>query len=178
MFHAHTDRVLDEWRRRRGPARLPARTQLSPILFGPLLPQMFVLADDGEAGWRFRLAGAFLGELFARELSGEAYAGLWTAGDRASAVRALQAARRAEEPAVLGCRGDSPSGRFVAMELLLAPVTGPTEAPDRVVGLLQPVSAVARLGGEPVSALRLTDLRSGSPRPLPGPRLVVDNTRA
>lgn len=177
MFHAHTDRVLDEWRLRRGPGRrMPARTELSPVLFGPLLPQMFILAEDGAGGWSFRLAGGFLNDLHGRELRGTSFPHLWAARDRRRVHQALDAARLAAEPRVLGCRGETADGASVALELTLAPVTGPTEAPDRVLGLYQPVSMLARLMGEPVAVLRLTDARPGD-HPPAGLRLVVDNTR-
>ena len=174
-FHPHTARVLEEWRRQRGDARLPARTALSPILFGPLLPQTFVLADDGPRGWRFRLAGGFVTDLLGRELRGLRFAEPWAAGDRARVEAGVRDAARRAEPQVMGCRGDSPSGRSLALELWIGPATGPLGAPDRAVGLLQPLSAVARLGGERLVALRLVEAEraTGAARP----RLVVDNTR-
>ncbi len=174
-FHPHTARLLDEWRRQRGGARLPARTAFSPILFGPLLPQTVVLADDGARGWRFRLAGAFVADLLGRDLRGVRFAEPWAAGDRARAEARLDEAARRAEPCVIACRGDSPSGRSLALEFVLGPAAGPLGAPDRAVGLLQPLSAVARLGGETLAALRLVDAErlAGAPRP----RLVVDNTR-
>ena len=177
MFHAHTDRMIDEWRQRRGAGRrLPARTELSPVLFGALLPQMFVLADEGARGWRFRLAGGFLVDLHGRELRGEAFADLWRSDDRAAVRSALAKARRAAEPQVLGVRGETCEGDGLALEVTLAPVTGPTEAPDRVLGLYQPVSMMARLLGRPLEALTLTG--GGALRRPGGPRLVVDNTVA
>ena len=75
MPHAHTDRLLDAWRRRRPAGRvLPERTALSPLLFGALLPQMFVLAEV-DGAWRFRTAGALLDDLHGRALAGAAFAG-------------------------------------------------------------------------------------------------------
>lgn len=174
-LHPHTARFLEEWRRQRGGARLPARTALSPILFGPLLPQTLVLADDGARGWRFRIAGGFVTDLFGRELKSLRFAEPWAAADRARVEARLHAAARRAEPQVIACRGDSPSGRSLALELVIGPATGPLGLPDRAVGLLQPLSAVARLGGEPLVALRLVEAErpAGDGRP----RLVVDNTR-
>ncbi len=180
MFHAHTDRVLDEWRRHRSGRDMPARTELSPALFGALLPQMFVLADDVDA-WRVRLAGGFLTDLYGRELKGDAFAKLWAAPDRAAVRRALDAARRTAEPRVLCGRAVTSAGASVMLEVLLAPVTGPTGEPDRVLGLVQPVTSVGRLAGGVIDALHLADRAEAAtcPRlPLPALRLVVDNTRA
>ncbi len=165
--------MLDAWRLRLAPGRrLPERTALSPCLFGPLAPQMFVLAEDAD-GWRLRSAGALLDDLHGRPLVGVALADLWAEADRAAVDRLLDRARRRAEPVVAACRGETARGRAVALELTFAPATGPLGAPDRCLGLYQPLSPLARLGGEALSSLRLAE----APAPPPGPRLIVDNTR-
>ena len=172
MPHAHTDRVLETWRRRRAPGRrLPERTAISPLLFGPLLPQMFVLAET-DAVWRFRTAGGLLEDLHGRPLAGEAFTDLWTEGERPAVAREIGAACVRGEPWVAACRGETARGRTVLLELTLAPLTGPFGDPDRVLGLYQPLSPLARLQDEPLRALRLA-----APAAPSGPRLVVDNTR-
>ena len=173
MPHAHTARVLEAWRLRRPPgARLPGRTALSPVLFGPLLPQMFVLAE--EAGeWRLRTVGALLHDLHGRLLAGEAFADLWTAADRAQVRRLLTAARGLGAPRVVAARGETARGGVAALEITLAPVAGPRGEPDRCLGLYQPLTPLVRLAGDPLATLHL----SATPDPAPGPRLVVDNGR-
>ena len=173
MPHAHTVRLIAQWRRSRAPGRpLPERTALSPLLFGPLTPQMFVLAEDAD-GWRFRTAGALLDDLHGRPLAGEPFLDLWAADDRAAVRRAMNDARRLARPWVAACRGETPRGRTALVELTLAPVAGPLGAPDRCLGLHQPLSPLARLGGEALRPLRLC-APAGSHG---GPRLIVDNTR-
>ena len=173
MPHAHTDRLLDAWRRRRPAGRvLPERTALSPLLFGALLPQMFVLAEV-DGAWRFRTAGALLDDLHGRALAGAAFAGTWAPADRVAVGRALEAARGAGEPKVLSCRGETARGGTAALEVTLAPVTGPLGDADRCLGLYQPLTPLSRLGGELLAALHL----DRAPQGPAGPRLVVDNTR-
>ena len=171
MPHAHTARLLDEWVRRRPAGRpLPERTALSPLLFGALLPQMFVLAEAGGV-WRFRTAGALLEDLHGRALAGAPFADVWASGDAAAASLALEAARRGARPRVLACRGETARGRTVALEVTLAPVSGPFGGADRCLGLYQPLTPLARLAGEPLAAMHLAVAPEG-------PRLVVDNTRS
>ena len=173
MPHAHTVSLIEQWRRSRSPGRaLPERTALSPLLFGPLTPQMFVLAEDAD-GWRFRTAGGLLDDLHGRALTGEPFLGLWAADDHAAVRRALDDARRRGRPWVGACRGETPRGRTALVELTLAPVLGPLGEPDRCLGLHQPLSPLARLRGEALGPLRLC----APAGPDGGPRLVVDNTR-
>ena len=173
MVHAHTTRVLDEWTRRRGPARRPpARTELSPVLFGPLLPQMFILADHGAEGWRFRVAGSRLEALHGRALTGAPFLDLWSAGERPRLIRLLDAVRSEAAPKVLACRAEAERGGVLALELTLAPLIGPTDEADRMLGLHQPLSRLANLEGRPVGPLSLV-----STGPAASLRLVIDNTR-
>ena len=172
MRHTHTERVLQEWRRRRTPGRaLPERTALSPLLLAGLSPQMSVLAREPN-GWRFRTAGALLEDLHGRPLAGTPFVELWSEADRPALARGLDRALGSAEPWVVRCRGETQRGRVAFLEITLAPVTGPLGAADRCVGLHQPLSPLHRLEGEPLTVLRLGRATEGA-----GPRLVVDNTR-
>ena len=173
MPHAHTAHLLDLWRRRGAGDRLPERTSLSPLGFGPLLPQMFVLAEVGGA-WRFRTAGALLEDLHGRALAGGPFAEVWAGGDRARVTLALDGARRNGRARVLTCRGETSRGGSAALEVTLAPVTGPDGEADRCIGLYQPLTPLARLHGHVLTALHLDPTAP----PGAGPRLVVDNTRS
>ena len=177
MTHAHTERLIDAWRLSRGDRRLPPRTDLSPAVLGSLLPQVFILGEDEATGaWRLRLAGGFVNDLFGRDLRGEAFLSLWSAAGRAEVSAALERARIGAEPLVLKTLALAQDGRSLGLELTLAPATGPTEAPDRVVGLVQPTGMVARLAGGAVAELHLAGASVGQPRA--SLRLVVDNTVA
>jgi hypothetical protein len=178
MIHLHTRQLIDEWRRQRGGAdRPPARTRMTAAAFGPLLPQVFVLGLEG-GGWRLRLAGGLLHDLFGRELRGEGWGALWDAASRPDAQRALERACAEGRPVVLRARAERDSARWAAVEVGLCPLIGPTDAPDRAIGLVQPVSLLARLEGASAPGLRLVAAggEEGVPPP-PGLRLVVDNTR-
>lgn len=183
MIHAHTERLIDAWRLSRGDRRLPPRTDISPAVLGPLLPQVFILGEEGASpdrpAWRLRLSGGFVNDLFDRDLRGADFLSLWAPGDRAEVAASLERARTGAEPVVLKSLALGADGRSLGLELTLAPATGPTEAADRVVGLVQPTGMVARLGGGAVSELHLAGPTPANRpvSPTSGPRLVVDNTR-
>ena len=175
MPHAHTVRLLEEWRRSRTPGYvLPERTALTPFLLGPLTPQMSVLAEAPDGSWRFRTAGALVEDLHARALAGVDLDVLWAEDDRPAVRRALADARRRGRPWVGSCRGETARGRGALLELTLAPVTGPLGAADRCLVLHQPLTPLVRLGGEALGPLRLCAPTASAGA---GPRLVVDNTR-
>lgn len=177
MTHAHTRRLIDEWRRQRAGRRLPARTRMTAAAFGPLLPQVFILGREAGA-WRFRLAGGFLHDLHGRELRGSAFGELWTNLGRAGALRALDRAVAEAEPVTLHARAEVDARRWLGLEVTLAPLTGPTDAPDRLIGLHQPTSMAARLEGAAAPLLRLLAIgEAADAGPSPGLRLVVDNGR-
>lgn len=194
MLHPNTRLLLDEWRSRRGAQRLPLRTALSPAAFGPLLPQVFVLGLDNGVE-RVRLAGGLLADLHGRELRGVDFTSLWAGLDREAVRDALSDARRFARPMLLRAQGVTVDGFAVGIEAPLCPLIGPTDAPDRTIGLYQPTSLTTRLQGRPIERLHLTSVEPcpesepelavavGAPAPpsrisaRAALRLVVDNTR-
>ena len=190
MLHSNTLALIEEWRTRRGSARLPLRTDLSPAAFGPLLPQLFVLGLDAGRE-RVRLAGGLLHDLHGRELRGVEFASLWAGMDRARILAAVADSRRTALPVVLRAQGVTAEGSAIGLEIAVCPLIGPTDVADRTIGLYQPTSLTARLQGRTVERLHLTgvepveDEAQGYPvaRAAQGPsaraalRLVIDNSR-
>ena len=153
MFHPNTEKLIAEWRAQRAGHRLPARTDLSPMQFGGMLPQLFILGREWSGLELFRLSGGLLVDLHGRELRGADFLTLWSRPDRASIEHALAEARRLAQIAVLHADGFTPEGEHLGLEIALAPLIGPTGAPDRTLGLYQPTSATARLLGRPLEYL-------------------------
>ena len=153
-FHPNTDRLISAWRARRSGRALPARADLSPIDLGPLLPQVFMLGrQDGEE--LFRLSGGLLVDLWGRDLRGGLFDRLWRQGDGAVVLDALARARKAAAPVVLAADAEAADGEHIGVEICLAPITGPSGAADRTLGLLQPISMTGRLMGQSVRTLSL-----------------------
>jgi hypothetical protein len=152
MFHANTQRLIDDWRCKRGDRRAPLRADLTPMAFGSLLPQLFMLgSEDGTE--RFRLSGGLLSELHGGDLRGKDFRSLWSPIDGLQVATALSAARRAGEPVVIDAGAYTAEGDETRLEILLAPLTGPSEALDRTLGLYQPTSSLSRLLGRNITCL-------------------------
>lgn len=178
MFHSNTEKLISTWRSHRGGARLPARAALSPIDLGPLLPQVFILGREGDGEEIFRLSGGLIADLHGRDLRGSSFYALWSKLDRPQLAAALARSRSGAAPVVITVDAHSTRGERIGVELCLAPMIGPSGEADRILGLYQPISTVARLLGAPITGFSVRSVALAADA-TPGPRLrlVVDNTR-
>ena len=159
-FHSNTNRVIEDWNARRGGRPIPSRADISPAAYRELLPQVFMLGSEDDASEPFRLAGGLLADLHARDLRGVCFYSLWMASDRLGVQDALAQARADGAPVVLAASGWTAEGDEAQIEIVLAPLTGPTGEMDRVLGLYQPTSSLRRLMGQPLVALTLNEVKS------------------
>lgn len=173
VFHSNTEMLIDYWR------DLPFRgAPIDPADFAPLAPQVFVLGRAGPGGYAFRLVGGLVRDLFGQDLRGESLLDLWRPRDAGPLRTALEAARRRREPLVAHAHALTERAAL-PLEVLLAPLPGDATRPDRVLGLVQPMTLVARLQGEPVRTLALERILSAgaSVEPAPHLRLAALNGR-
>jgi hypothetical protein len=179
MFHSNTEKLIATWRDHRDGRRLPARTDLSPIDLGPLLPQVFMLGREGDGEEVFRLSGGLVADLHGRDLRGSSFYSLFSKLDRPQVAAALARSRSGAAPVVITVEALRERGDAIGVELVLCPLTGPTGEADRTIGLYQPISTVARLMGAEIRSLTIRSAEVvADPAPaLPRLRLVVDNTR-
>lgn len=169
VFHSNTEMLIDYWRSRafRGPAQ---RRPIDPADFAPLAPQVFLLGRTAPGSYAFRLAGGLVRDLFGRDLRGASALELWRPRDAAPLRTALEAARRRPEPLVAQAHALSEHAAL-PIEVMFAPLGGDESRPERVLGLIQPLTMVARLRGEAVRRLALEQLSSAGPANEPAPHL-------
>ena len=160
MFHSNTERLIEYWRAQKIGAANPLRSAIDPTEIATLLPQVFVLGRLGPGRCVFRLAGGLLTDLHRRDLRQQDWLSLWDGGDRMNLATALETARRRAEPIVITAEGAAASGRKAVFEIVVAPLRGDGDAPDRFLGLYQPVSPLAALAGESID--RFTCHRIGA----------------
>jgi hypothetical protein len=177
MFHSNTQRVIEDWNARRGDRAAPARIDISPAAYRELLPQVFLLGMGLGGTEPFRLAGGLLDDLHGRDLRGVCFFTLWMASDRQAVQEALTQARTTGVPVVLAASAWTAEGDEASLEIVLAPLTGPTGELDRVLGLYQPTSSLRRLRDRPLVALTLTEVQAAdtalAPPPRPRLRLIA-----
>ena len=149
VFHSNTEQLMTYWRGLRTGSAAPLRRDFDPTAVFELLPQVFML-DLGPGVLPFRLAGEFLIDLHGRPLKGTDFQSLFAPAARRVVSQAAMAALADAEPAVLDAEGVSDDGRAVTLQLMLAPLAAADGRPERLVGLCQPTTLVARLAGKPV----------------------------
>jgi hypothetical protein len=169
MFHPGTERLIDYWRERRGDYDMPLRKAIDPSDFAGLLPQVFMLGRDGAGRYPFRLAGGFVLEAHQRDLREVNVLSLWAPADRGTLQVALERARTAPEPFVIRGEMRATDVPPVGVEVLFAPVAGPTGEVERFLGLYQPTALLHRLKGRAVEEMAILSLES--PAHIEAPRL-------
>ena len=178
MFHLNTELLIDYWRARRGERAVPARSDIDPAEFAPLMPQTFIAVREADVEFRFRLAGEFINDLHGRGgLRGETVAGLWRPEHRRHLAAVLEASLRAAEPVVIDAEATAEDGAARRLEILFAPLAGPGGLADRFLGLYQPTAPRAAKG--PVGSLAIRGLDGAHGRPA-APKLrlaVIDGRR-
>ncbi len=148
MFHSGTTRLIASWNALDA-GRIPPRARFDPLEIADLLPQMFLLAREGDR-LAFRIAGEALRDLFGRSLKGSDVFGLFSPPARPLARRTTLQAVRDGRPMVLVGTGRSDVGAQVPLEVVVAPMLGVHGTPDRLIGLVQPTASLTLLEGRPI----------------------------
>ncbi|MFI4934049.1 MAG: PAS domain-containing protein [Caulobacterales bacterium] len=164
MFHLNTELLIDYWRERRGERALPARADIDPTAFAALAPNVFIVLRQGAGDYRFRLAGEGVHDLHGRALAGENLLLLWRADHRGFLTSALEAAMRAPAPVVVSAEARTRDAIAGRLEILFAPLSGPTGLADRFLGLCQPIAPFEHLDGRTLSDLAIRSVNSGAAR--------------
>ena len=179
MVHPNTERLTEYWRARAEGGAAPWRSDVDPMDFHDLLPQVLIVGRTPQGTFPFRLAGGFVADLHRSDLRGRDLLELWRPGDRWQLKSALEFARGRPEPLVVKADILADSVPAVGMEVLLAPRRGPGGEVDRFIGLYQPTAMISRLQGRPALALAVGGIiRSDGGETAPSLRLAsVDGRR-
>lgn len=178
LFHSGIQRLVDAWAALPGAARVPDRAQFDPHALGRLLPRVFI-AEKRDTGTAFRLAGGWVEELHGRPLKGAYFLEVWRRDSRLMVHRGLAQTFREGRPMVFTADLEPDQGDAAPVEIVVAPLRGPTGAVDRLLGLYQPLTAqgedMARIAGLGVRAL--TSAPGAGPRRAALSLATVDGRR-
>jgi hypothetical protein len=182
MKHMSSQAVFDHWNRRRGRRRAPARSDIDPGDIRHVLGDTFMLAVDFADGIRFRLAGTRVCALFAREIKGELFNGLWSDASRGQLENLFNVVLNENVGVVAGVYGRTQDGTETELELLLLPLALDGRNRVRALGALAPLTPPYWLGERAVCELDLRTFRHiGAEQPNSGaPRfgLAIDEPQA
>ena len=143
MFQPDTQFLIDHWTglSQRPDARggIPARTALEPQMLGLRLPRTLLADRLGDAPC-LRLAGGWIEAFHGEPLKDVPLFSLWTAASRALVSTAVtQTVREARPVVVVATVGAAGS----PIEVVFAPLRGPSGEPDRILGLYAPSETLA-----------------------------------
>lgn len=151
MYHCGTKTLIETWRALPGARRVPARAAFRPEILGTLLPQAFLL-ERGARPARFRVVGGWIEGTFGRRLVGEPFAALWGHESQAVVEASLGQAVHEARPVVIAATAPGLTG---SLEITIAPLRGPGDAFDRILGLVQWTSPADKLARD-LAPLRVT----------------------
>ncbi|MEH6665546.1 MAG: PAS domain-containing protein [Brevundimonas sp.] len=165
VFHSGIQRLVDAWTALPGAARIPDRAAFDPHALGRLLPQVFI-AERRDEGLVFRLAGGWIERAHGRPLKGAYVLEVWRRESRLMVHRGLAQAFREGRPMIFSADMEMEGGGLLPVEIAAAPLRGPTGAPDRVLGLYQPLSPE----GDEATAVEGLIVRAMTPAATPAAR--------
>jgi hypothetical protein len=161
-FHPNTDLLIDYWRRKAGPEALPARADIGPGDFLGLLAQVLIVGREARGHYPVRLAGGFIDDLHGEKVKPRNTLLLWAMEDRTRLQTALELSRRNPHPIVAVAEARGAAGGIALVEMLFAPLAGHGGVADRWLSLYQPLTPIARLGGQPTLPLGLRALQTAN----------------
>lgn len=167
MFHPDTQFLIDHWTGlSRAPATrggIPARAALEPDALGLSLPRT-LLADRLAETPRLRLVGGWIEAFYGEPLKDADLFSLWTRASRLLVGAAVtQSVREARPVVVVATVGAAAS----PIEVVFAPLRGPSGEPDRILGLYAPSETLALTRNESRLLTARLSVGAGSPARAP-----------
>lgn len=159
MRHKNSLQLFDYWNEKRAGRPAPCRTDIEPADIRTLLPGIFICELSDQQALAFRLAGTALCAMFGQELKGADLGGLWLTDGQRNARRTGAAVLRGATPAILSLDGLSHGGRVIQAEMVLLPVTGPSGARDRLIGIVSVFEPPYWIGHEALAGFSTTGIR-------------------
>jgi hypothetical protein len=176
MKHASSRQVFEYWNEQRGDRIAPERGDIEPGPIRRALGDTFILGQDAEGVYRFRLAGTRTCALFCRELKGLDFIGLWAESERSKMQELVRAAAEECLGFIAGAEGQNGARATVGLEMLLLPLRRRHPSRTRLLGVLAPLVPPYWLGSTPIKRMNCGTIRylgahSGlisAPRLVPG----------
>lgn len=149
MFHPDTQFLIDHWtglaRGRGARGGIPARAALEPAALGLRLPRTLVAERRGDQS-TLRLAGGWIEAFHGGPLKNRPLLSLWrTASHGAVGASVVQSLREARPVVIIAHAGQAAS----RIEIVIAPLRGPTGQVDQILGLYAPSTTLTLSVDEP-----------------------------
>ncbi len=167
MFHPDTQFLIDHWTGLSTEAAtrggIPSRSALQPDALGLRLPRILVAERLGES-LTIRLAGSWIEGFHGLSLKGEPLFSLWSAPSHPVVGAAVTRSVREARPVVIVATVGAADSQI---EVLVAPLRGPSGEHDRVLGLYAPSETLALTKDEPRQLTARLSVAAGAPARAP-----------
>jgi hypothetical protein len=155
MKHRNSHLLVGYWSRLRRGREVPDQVDIDPRAIKRMLSNIFILEATNPQRPQYRLAGTSLCDRFGFELKGTDFLANWEASSRSALSLLLKQAQAIRQPVAISALGTTAQGAVVEMEIVLAPITFGMETPTRFLGIVQVLSDMAPLFGQPIAFQRL-----------------------
>jgi hypothetical protein len=157
---AASQQLYEYWDRLRGARSAPERNDVEPAAIRGVLADTFILEFERAASFPLRIVGSRTNALFARELRGQSFLGIWRGEDRDELTDILSSAADGAQPYLLGARGGPRGAPAIDVEVLILPLRHRGATHARMIGACTPRIAPSWLGLLPCEPLALVSLRA------------------
>lgn len=179
--------VRSYWNSLRRGAAMPLKRDFDPFAVTSALPYVFLLERAGS-GWKFRLAGTGLRDIYGFEPTGSAFGEIW-GGDFAKVRAVMESCAARRMSTIVEWKGGN-DGRMVEFETLMLPMSRDADVLDGRVMLgvvgYDRAAAPSWIGSRPLTSAEVSAVGelphapsgAGEPAALskgatPGPKLSV-----
>ncbi len=172
ILHPGSRALFSFWETMRAEAAAPRRSALDLRRIRDIVPNLLIIEpDSASAGYRWRLAGTAVCNLYQRELTGtDALLG-WDSFETDVLKRFLTGVVNALQPCLLRFRMFTDLNQLIGAELIGLPLQA-NDGSIQVFGGLFPFREIHSLGHRAISTIELSAARSIWTEHLPGDRLV------
>ena len=150
--------IIAYWNDIRGTNTVPTRSDLKPGPISHLLPDLFVLQEDG-ADVTFRLAGTRVCTILGKELRARSFTALFPPQQRQAMASLIHNVTEYRKPVIVDVTGYRRDHDALHFEMVLLPVADNDQLGCRVVGSLAPEFTLSWQLLEAVSLLRADRIR-------------------
>lgn len=159
MNHSQSRTLFSYWENLRGSRPAPDRADVEPRAIAALLGDTFILERDATGTLPYRLAGSRICAIFGREMKGASFLGHLRPDDLALVRRAIANVMEAPSGVLLSLTGTAATGRTMALEALVLPLTHRGRLGSRLIGCLTTDEPPYWMGRDGIERLTLDRLK-------------------
>lgn len=159
MNHSQSQMLFSYWESLRGSRIAPDRADVEPRAIGRILGDTFILERDMTGTLPYRLAGSRICAIFGQEMKGAAFLAGLRPDDLALVRRAIADSVEAPTGVLLTLTGTAATGRAMALEALVLPLTHRGRLGTRLIGCLTTDEPPYWMGRDGVETLSLDRLK-------------------